>query len=343
MLTESIDQKFPRILEFHPGISCRLNCRFCYRKHKTYDRNYGLISNDCLKDLIYEFAAQGGQELYVSGGLEPFSAYETACHAVLLAYDAGLKIRVYTNGTEPALQKHWVQELLVRATTQIRFSVHAKSARTYSKITRIRNAKTTLTMVRENILSLLGMRGEDGPLVGIGFLVNEDNATELIDAAEFWRDTGVDFFDVRFDVVGGKSGKPEVLKKTRNFKKMVGSGCFYPVRVNVGSYVRKKPHFASRCFSPFEKIIVDPFGIAWCCCLQAQPSYRPLWARLGHLESQSLQKIVTCIEGRFPRPHCGSCTPWETKYNLRREKKAASATASVRAVSADSKVLQESL
>jgi len=318
-MTESAKQKYPTILELHPGISCRLNCSFCYRNEKTYNSSYELISNDCLKKLIYEFAALDGQELYISGGLEPFSVYETVCHALLLAHNAGLKTRVYTNGTEPALQKGWVQELLVCTTAQIRFSVHARSVNTYSEITRINNAKMTFTLVRENILSLLGGKGEGGPLIGIGFVINEDNLTELIDAAEFWHDMGVDFFDLRFDATGKLSGKPEILKEIRNFQNLVYSGYFCPMSINVGSYAYKKPHFASRCFAPFEKIIVDPFGMVWCCCLQAQPGYRPSWAKLGDLKSQPLSEIVSGIKSRFPCQHCRYCTPWEAEYNLQQE------------------------
>jgi len=336
-IAEFAEQKCPTILEFHPGISCRLNCGFCYRDGKNYDSGHELIYNDCLKKLIYEFSALGGQELYVSGGLEPFSIYETVCHALLLAHNTGLKTRVYTNGTEPALQKGWVQELLVCTTAQIRFSVHARSVNGYSEITGIRNAKTTFTVVRENILSLLERKGEDGPLIGIGFVINEDNFTELIGAAEFWRDMGIDFFDLRFDAVGKLTGKPEILKEIRNFQNLVDSGYFCPMRVNVGAYAYRKPHFASRCFAPFEKIIVDPFGMVWCCCLQAQPGYRPSWAKLGDLKSQSLHQIVGFTKRRFPRRHCRYCTPWEAQYNLQQweNEKSYVSMIPVRAVTAD--------
>jgi MoaA/NifB/PqqE/SkfB family radical SAM enzyme len=319
-VTESTKHKCPIILEFHPGVSCRLNCGFCYRNTNTYNSSYELISNDCLKKLIYEFAVLGGQELYISGGLEPFSVYLTVCHALLLAHNAGLKTRVYTNGTEPALQKGWVQELLVCTTAQIRFSVHARSVNTYSEITGIRNAKTTFALVKENILSLLERKDGYKPLIGIGFLVLPENINELIEAAEFWRDMGADFFDLRFDSVTELSACPEISQEVSHFRCLADLNHFSPMQVNIGDFAHGKPRFASQCYAPFQKLVVDPFGLVWGCCLQAQPGYRPTWAKLGDLKSDFISVIIEGIRNRFPRSHCLQCTPYEAQFNLNNEK-----------------------
>jgi len=308
------------VLEFHPGRGCGLNCVFCFRQGASYEPDYSLISGDCLKKLIYEFAALGGQELYISGGLEPFSANVTVCHTLLLSYNTGLKTRVYTNGTEPALQKCWVQELLVCTTTQIRFSVHARSVNTYSEITGIRNAKTTFTLVKENVLSLLERKGKYGPLIGIGFLVIPENIHELIEAAEYWRDLGVDFFDLRFDSATELSVSQEIQRKVSYFRSLADLKHFCPMRVKIGDYAHGKTHFASQCYAPFKKLIVDPFGVVWSCCLLAQPGYRPYWAKLGDLKIDSLLDVLKRVRKLFPRPHCEQCTPWEAKCNIGQEK-----------------------
>lgn len=318
-ITESSIQKGPKILEVHLGNGCKLNCPFCYnRRKKFYNSDNELITDDCLKTLINDFAALGGEELYVSGGLEPFSAHMTVCHALLLAHRACLKARVYTNGTEPALQTSLVQEVLHCTAAQIRISVHALSLETYSKITGIGNAKATFELVKKTILSLLG-KGEGGPKVGIGFLVITENVHELIEAAEYWRDLRIDFFDVRFDCANEMSAFRKISKEVLHFQKLADKGHFAPMKVNIGHYAYGKFHFASQCYAPFQKLVVDPFGNVWSCCLQAQPNYRPDWAKLGDLNTDTLTDIIRRTGERLPRPHCEQCTPYEAKCNLLRE------------------------
>jgi MoaA/NifB/PqqE/SkfB family radical SAM enzyme len=310
-------QKYPYILELHLGHSCRLNCTFCYRNGGTYRNHRMPICGDTLKKLIVDFAESGGRELYISGGLEPFADYEMVCHTLLLANKAGLKLRVYTNGAEPVLQKKWIQELLICTTDQIRFSVHARSENIYSKITGVQDARTTFTLVKENVLALLGQREKAGPKIGISFVVNETNIAELNDAATFWSKFGVDFMDVRFDVLAADDQNNKFEHQLNIFQHLVESNAFSPMQINVGDFKQGKPTLPKWCSAPFSKIVVDRFGLVWPCCLLAQPGSRPSWACLGSLADQRYSDIMRKIPDKFPRRHCGTCTPFEIKQNSR--------------------------
>jgi MoaA/NifB/PqqE/SkfB family radical SAM enzyme len=309
------------ILEIHPGIECDLNCIFCFRQGVTYESGYELLSKDCLKTLIDDFVAMGGCELFISGGLEPFSRPEIATLAILWAYEAGLKVKVYTNGVAKVLSEPQLQNILAFRTKQVRFSIHSTNPHTYHQITRTNPKTVALYSVVEKVIALVDTRPlTDGTEVGIGFLVLSENIHELLESAELWRDMGVDFFDLRFDTATKLSAGQKIVQEVEKFQNLADSGYFFPMRVNIGNYAHGKPRFASRCYAPFQKLVVDPFGLVWTCCLQAQPGFRPPWAILGDLKSDLLSTIIERVRDKFPRFNCQQCTPYEAKWNLNYEK-----------------------
>jgi MoaA/NifB/PqqE/SkfB family radical SAM enzyme len=310
-----IIRKNPTVLEIHPGIHCCLNCDFCFRDGSCYLLDREPIDGNILKRLIFDFARLGGKELLISGGLEPFSQDVTVCHALLLADRAGLKSRIYTNGTEASMHLRRSQELLLFKTEQIRFSFHAISERIFSKITGISDAKSIMAQIQGTISSLLENRIGNSPRIGIGYLVTQANVSDVCKAASFWKRFGVDFMNIRFDVLAMNGRSVSFNKQLQAFLDRVESDAFSPLQIEVGDFVQGQPSLPESCFSPFHKIVVDPFGFVWSCCLQAQPGRRPSWARLGDLTVQTYQEIVEAICKKFPRRHCKVCTPYELRYN----------------------------
>jgi len=343
-ITESAEQKYTTILEFHPGTSCELNCIFCYRGGRTYNSAREAITIACLKNLICDFVKLGGREFYISGGVEPFSQTEAVDFAIRYGKKLGLTIKVYTNGTSEVLAEPEIRDLLALRTDQVRFSIHAIKPHTYRQITRTYGGNATLYDVFRNVKGVMDARPvTGGTKVGIGFIALRENIGELTEAVRFWQVLGVDFFDLRFDSTGRGGRSPEVLRSVEQFEKELGFGSFEPLKISISSYAYGKPRFASRCYAPFEKITVDPYGVVWCCCLLGQPGYRPSWAKVGDLESQSLLEIVEHVKKKFPHKHCRYCTPWEAEYNLQQEKdeKSYVNVATVRVVTADRSVLQK--
>ena len=308
-------QQYPSMLELHPGSNCRLDCSFCYRKCGNYEDGRLPICGNILKRLIADFAESGGQQLYISGGLEPFSECDAVCHALLLANRSGLESRVYTNGAETALKKSWVQELLVSTVARIRFSVHARSEVMYARISASKDPASDFTLVKENIVTLLDQRDGIKPEIGVSFVVTDANISELSDAAFFWSILGLDFMDVRFDVLAADNRTKKSEGQLQAFERLVAANTFSPMRIDMGDLRWGKPNPPERCYMPFKKIVVDRFGLVWPCCFLAQPGIRPSWACLGSLLDRSYTKIVSSISDKFPRPHCGICTPFETKQN----------------------------
>lgn len=312
------EHKYPSMLELHPGTSCcGLDCVFCYRKGRAYCTNKPRVNEARLIKLIDEFAELGGRDLFISGGTEPFSQPRIACLAISRGQQAGLRVRVYTNGIAPALQEASTRNLLA-LTEQVRFSIHAIDPHTYRHITRSVDRNVSLLKVFNNVVGVMNARPATcGTKVGIGLIVLTENVDDLTEAGKFWRDVGADFLDIRYDVIAGTN--PDIGKRVKSFLSLAESGYFDPLKVSIASYAHGKPRLASRCYAPFEKLVVDPFGFVWCCCLLSQPGQRPPWAKVGDLESQSLSQIAAHLEERFPREHCHCCTPWEAKHNLESE------------------------
>lgn len=307
----------PKILEIHPGTFCNLNCVFCFRQRANYERDSIFISKDYFKILIDDFAQMGGKEIIISGGLDPFSNPHLVYLLISCAFKASLKVKVYTNGVSKSLTEPQLKNILAFRTEQVRFSIHAINSRTYHQITRTNPSSVAFYDVFRNVEALMKARPKvDGTKVGICFLALPENINELVEAAELWLNTGVDFFDLRFDSATNLSVDREIAQEISHFRCLTDLGHFRPMKVTIGDYAYGKPCFASQCYAPFQKIIVDPFGIVWSCCLHAQPGYRPTRAKLGSLKADCLANIMRRIKEKFPRSHCNQCTPWEAQCNL---------------------------
>lgn len=311
-----------KILEVHPGPGCQLDCAFCYRRGKTYRYGGSLLSIRRLRTLIEEFAAQGGRQLNVSGGLEPFTRLQAVTAAVQSAHAQSLRTWVYTNGTCAALDNAETLTILVRNTDRIRFSIHAMSERIYRLVVRPQGPSITLARVREVVRHVLQAKSASSPEVGIDFVVTPDNAPELVDAAIQWRSMGADFLDVRFDVTDAQEPGRPITWAVEQLRQLMNANRLKPLRVDIGTYAQRK-RFAPRCWAPGQKLVVDPFGLAWPCCMLAHPGIRPRAACLGDVRTSPLGDIVQAVQKRYPRPHCPTCTPGEATYNLRQEAHAA--------------------
>ncbi|MDD2703418.1 MAG: radical SAM protein, partial [Candidatus Omnitrophica bacterium] len=97
----------PSIVEIHPGIACCYNCVFCYNKCDSekpkmyYDmERFGRmpLTPERAEQIVEEFAKKGVKQIWISGGLEPFTSKETVLAIMKKAQAYNIKTRIYTNG-----------------------------------------------------------------------------------------------------------------------------------------------------------------------------------------------------------------------------------------------------
>lgn len=305
-----------RILELHPGTACSLKCTFCYRQGAGYGSTRPPMSPDGLVEVVQQFADMGGQELYVSGGMEPFSRPEACCAALSRGRARGLHLRVYTNGVAQALGQPRVQRIVATTANEVRFSIHAATRATYDAVHRPISGYSGWETVLGNIIALARRKNAGGGAkIGVCFLVLPENAHELVPAAGLWANIGLDFMDVRADVRGQNELASIITTRVETLRREVASGRLGGLHVSIGDRLAPERAFAEQCFAPLAKLVVDPYGWVWTCCYQSQPGCRPDWARAGDLTTQTLAEVAVQLSTRLPLRHCQACTPWEAAFN----------------------------
>jgi hypothetical protein len=307
----------PGILEVHTGRFCPLRCVFCYRRGATYERSDSPMLDDRLSAVLREFAALGGREVWISGGLEPFSCPETTCRVMVEANRLGLRVRVYSNAVVPSLSSALVRTTVATYAHQVRWSIHSITEKTFRAIERPSDPHMTLRRAIRNVEEIASVQPlPEVPRTGIGFLALPGNVSELVLAAEFWRDR-VDFFDVRADVLVDHSDHEAVRSAVALLRQAQQAGRLGSLEISVGEFLAGPPRFAPVCYAARKKVVVDPFGLVWVCCSLAHPGLRPPWARAGNLAEETLCTIIERIEARLPLPHCRKCCAGEAAMNLR--------------------------
>lgn len=305
----------PTVLEVHPGRACPLRCTFCYRQGQVYDVDLPPLSEREWPSLLASFKQLGGQRVYISGGLEPLTAPQSVRTIIRRARQLNLGVRLYTSGMSRPLEFERLREDLARC-EQVRFSVPAASEETYRRIMRPARQDVGLHTVVDNVRSMLAVRDfrQTGCQVGTSILVLEQNADELPQSLLCWRNMGVDFVNVRVDVCAEEQS-PRVRNAVAAVQRDLATGSYHPMQVDLPLVLSRPAPHAARCYVPLEKLVVDPFGVVFTCCLLAHPGHRPAWARLGNLRRQSFAEIVDRVRHAMPRPHCAQCTPFETEFN----------------------------
>jgi MoaA/NifB/PqqE/SkfB family radical SAM enzyme len=329
---------FPDSIELHLGPSCQCSCHFCWRwsggarqpgERGLYRGKKGrpLLRLQETADLLDEFHDLGGRVVYLSGGLEFFTsdiAEETILHAV----GRGLRLRVYSNGVSGFFSDERNVRLLLRAAEWIRISLHANDADTYARVQMshrpVRDAKKEFYNVRESVERILDLRApSDRCQVYLAFLATRQNFLEIEAALEYWKERGLDSFDIRNDMTGQEgsfTSREEGALRTlmTRIREKKDRGGYEPMEVTAERQKSKREIvLPQKCYIPFKKPAVDPWGDVFSCCYGAHPALQHHQYHLGTFPEESLGDILSRMhrDEIIPRPHCAQCTDWELTYN----------------------------
>lgn len=338
---------FPGMLELHLGKSCHCACRFCWRwssgQWKSGDLGLyrgkkalsPLQKQDVMK-LLQEFKDNGGTQLYLSGGLEFFTS-DIAEDTIKSAAELGLTIRVYTNGVANCFDKEDFMDLILNKVQYIRFSLHAVKPETYAKVQmphRNRElAKQEFLKAKGHIVKMVERRKQykdssQKAKIFVAFLVINDNFREVKDATDMWKEIGIDSFDIRVDMREKEcwftqKEENELERMMEEIRVQREKGIYEPMKVSGERHAaRRHMKLPEKCFIPFKKPAVDPWGVVYTCCYGAHPSLQHHKYELGNLHEETLGEILKRLhhDGIIPLPHCGQCTDWELNYNRSIEK-----------------------
>jgi MoaA/NifB/PqqE/SkfB family radical SAM enzyme len=171
---------------------CNNNCRFCsyrmdgYTSNQLFDQK-SKIEYSKVIEILDDCVEMGVGAIQLTGGGEP-SIHPRFPDVLRGVLDRCLDLAVVTNGN---VMSAGTSNLLSKA-TWVRFSLDAANQETYSSIRKVKPEMFCRTI--GNIASVVENRRLNGTdaIIGIGFVVTQDNYLEIIDAVKIARNLGVD-------------------------------------------------------------------------------------------------------------------------------------------------------
>ena len=198
----------PVTVEIMPSNHCNHSCIECTFKDR---HNSDEIPSDMLMTIVDDLAASDVKGILWTGGGEPLTYKDDLLKVMRRAHTQNLKQGLYTNGS---LLTKKMSELIVNTFRFIRISIDAGNHKTHKVIHRSDDFETILCNI-EYIVAL--KRRTFSPLtIGVSYLVFEENANELMDAALLARRLGVDYFQVKPSVSSNDQITPKYLTKIRD-------------------------------------------------------------------------------------------------------------------------------
>jgi MoaA/NifB/PqqE/SkfB family radical SAM enzyme len=273
---------YPMIIEIQPSNICNLKCDYCFWKNTNY-------SNKNRKDvmrleeydaLFREMQNLGIRKLSISGGGEPFLDQRMP-DILNLARKYNLEVRIVTSGT--ILPNESLLELMY--CKEIRFSIDAIKPTTYSEIKHV--PQNVFSQVLENLNKLIKLKAEKSSSLSIGtsFLLTEKNYLEVEDFCKYMLKLPIDAIVIKYDIYG----LPNILKEKfsdieASLKKINDQ------RIEIRERLPLNNVKGMKCFVPYFKVAINPYGDLYSCCLGSQPGEKNGYF-LGNLHNKSFRDV----------------------------------------------------
>jgi MoaA/NifB/PqqE/SkfB family radical SAM enzyme len=315
-----------RTVELHASKgTCGYRCTMCLwsdQDQLTYRsrdlRADGLLPIGRWCQVLDELRAEGVATIVLSGGGEVLlnpDVPELLAHARQL----GLRVHLYTTGFHMPAKRIGLWSELARV-ERVRFSIHSPNEATYNMITGLSGRHRALERVTDNIRRLLDQRCT-GLRVGIGFVAQPANLTEIRDMADFAAHLGVDFLDLRKDEVDVTAAlTDEQLDDLRSQLRVVrataAAGGYGPMAVDMGDELvaitnreRLTHQRTPECRAKYFRPTISPYGIVAPCDLTAEPRFAAGGFNLGNIGRRALADVVADLAHHRIPDACAQCMP----------------------------------
>jgi len=324
----------PDVLEVHSTKgTCNYSCTMCLWSDKnelTYTSKgldiQGLMTFDEWKQLFDEANILGVKTIVFSGGGEFFQNRD-AGDLIDYVSSLGMIIHIYSNGFNLEKLNHNIWGSLKKA-EQFRFSLHSPRPTTYNQITGMPEKVQALENVINNVAKLRNAREEGSLLrIGIGFVIQPMNYSEILEMCDFSRDLGVDFLCIRKDEVDVTEGFSEIeFEIIRNqliqIREQNNNGFYGNTTIDISDELvawmdglMPNKSRVSQCYVKYTRPTVSPYGIFAPCDLKAEPRFASSNYNLGNLKDQSLSKVADSLLEYFIPDKCNQCMPSSRTVN----------------------------
>ncbi len=181
------------VLELFVSNSCNANCKFCYRNDNVYHRRDKVLSTSEFVQLINDYADLNGQNLVVSGGLEPLLSC-SLLDVLKTGIERKLNVQLYTNGIALGEDSEITEQLM--KLPKVRISLNASNRENYKEILGV----DKFDRVIENLRYLVETKrkSKSSVRIGVGFAIFRQNYSFIPEALELAQKLELDFVDLRF-------------------------------------------------------------------------------------------------------------------------------------------------
>ena len=300
-LTEG-DDPYPQIIEIHPTDICNHKCIYCFRRNHRYEpsKKKEVLGLEHYQSLFEEMQALKIIDLSVSGGGEPTMDNRLTC-ILKEAHKRALSTRLVTNGT--FLENDLIEEL--KSAKEIRFSLDAVEADTYSRIHGV--PRDLFYKALDNIQRVIDVKKENGLELKIGttFLVNKENYQEAVDFCERMLQLGIDEIIIKHDIYSIHKISKQKLEELLDKLELIQDS-----RLNIRRQTSMEMN-ELRCFTPYFKISLNPYGDVYSCCLASQPGETNGY-KLGNIKKKNIAEVWETSQElrlaiRTKGVHCNYC------------------------------------
>jgi cyclic pyranopterin phosphate synthase len=275
----------PITMEIDPSNACNHSCPFCISGHIHLKKfkgteffNRQMMDEETLLNLVQDLSKTKIKSIAFTGGGEPTMNPALKEAIIYLKKNSNIQIGMYSNGS--MMQRFDLFETIVESLEWIRVSIDAGNKKSYDDL-RVTNSTNNFDVVLSNIKKLIQKKKElkSNIIIGVGFVVTQDNYKEVIDFANLFKNIDIDYCQF----------KPEIIQIERNGtqdnKKQQISSEFWAYKIidllNEASQILGKK-FESNAYK-IEDLIIDQenYGRGYKECIGSQ--FQPCIGADGHV------------------------------------------------------------
>mgnify|MGYP006083296601 FL=1 len=275
----------PITMEIDPSNACNHSCPFCISGHIHLKKfkgteffNRQMMDKKTLLNLVHDLSKTKIKSIAFTGGGEPTMNPSLKEAIVYLKKNSNIQLGMYSNGS--MMERFDLFDTIAQSLEWIRVSIDAGKKKSYDDL-RVTNSSNNFDVVLSNIKKLVERKKalKSNIIIGVGFVVTQDNYNEVIDFANLFKSIDIDYCQF----------KPEIIQIERNGtqddKKQQISSEFWAYKIidllNEASEILGKK-FESNAYK-IEDLIIDQenYGRGYKECIGSQ--FQPCIGADGHV------------------------------------------------------------
>ena len=202
------NQKYdPITIEIDPSNSCNHSCPFCISGHLHLKKfkgtelfNRTMLSEPVFQNLIEDLTKTNIKAINWTGGGEPTQNPYLGRAISFIKKNSKIEMGMYSNGS--LIERFDLFEIFVKSLEWIRISIDAGLPNTYNDL-RKTNKNNDFKTVMKNIKKLIEFKKNFNSkiVIGVGFVVTEENYKEIEIFANLFKDMDVDYCQFKPEII----------------------------------------------------------------------------------------------------------------------------------------------